>query len=132
MLKTRKSYHAQMLIAALLTIGVAPDTITQAQGLAAGTYRCSSYNVSGGSGSCRTMPQLVLKPDGTYQHSSTHGRWDIQGGKLVLSASKLWGPGTILGKDTVRFEYDFRDLHHTVTWICAECGQTDSTAPVPR
>ena len=96
--------------------------------LALGTYRCSSYNVSGGGGSCRTMPALVLRPDGTYTYSSTRGGWSIRGDRLVLSESSLWGPGTILGRDTVRFEYDYRDRHHVVTWICQGCAAAPASA----
>ncbi|MBI2219168.1 MAG: hypothetical protein HYU51_17945 [Candidatus Rokubacteria bacterium] len=93
-----------------------------------GIYRCASYNVSGGGGSCRTFQPLILQPDGTYQHSSTRGVWRVQDGRLHLSESRLWGPGEILGPDTVRFEYEYRGWRHTVTWVCAECAQR----PTPR
>ncbi|MBI2314027.1 MAG: PDZ domain-containing protein [Betaproteobacteria bacterium] len=93
-----------------------------AQALQPGTYRCASYNVSGGGGSCRNFQPLVLHPDGAYQYSSTRGQWRVQGGRLVLSESTLWGPGEIIGQDTLRFEYDYRGWHHVVTWVCQECG----------
>jgi len=97
-------------------------------GLAAGSYRCSSYNVSGAGGSCANFSRLMLSADGTYQYSSTTGEWTIIGGRLYLSASELWGPGLVLGRDTVRFEYDYSGRHMTVTWVCAECG---TFAPAP-
>lgn len=91
-------------------------------GLAAGSYRCTSYNVSGAGGSCVNFPRLVLNADGTYQYSSTTGEWTVIGGRLYLSASQLWGPGLVLGRDTVRFEYDYNGRHMTVTWVCAGCS----------
>lgn len=93
-----------------------------AQVLQPGTYRCASYNVSGGGGSCRTFQPLVLSADGTYRHSSTRGRWRVQGARLLLSESTLWGPGEVIGNDTIRFEYDYRGWRHIVTWICEECS----------
>ncbi len=93
-----------------------------------GTYRCSSYNVSVGGGSCANMQPLVLTSDGTYKFSSTTGRWRVQDGKLILSNSKLWGSGEILGPDTVSFEYDYQGRHHTVTWICRECASSGNSS----
>lgn len=93
--------------------------------LAPGTYRCSSYNVSGAGGSCGNMPPLVLNSDGGYRHSSTRGRWSVSNNKLILSNSQLWGPGKILGRDMVRFEYDYRGLRQTVTWTCRDCADTE-------
>lgn len=90
--------------------------------LAPGNYRCSSYNVSGAGGSCAKMQPLMLRPDGSYQYSSTRGRWSVSDDTLVLSKSDFWGPGKIVGKNTIRFEYDYRGLHHVVTWTCGECG----------
>lgn len=87
-----------------------------------GTYRCSAYNVSGGGGSCRNVPPLVLVADGSYQFSSSRGRWSIYGGKLLLSEAQIWGQGEILGSNTVRFEYDYRGWRHTVIWVCQECA----------
>ncbi len=97
-----------------------------------GTYRCASYNVSGGGGSCRHMPRLTLHADGSYQYSSTRGRWRVEDGKLLLSESKLWGAGTILGRDTIRFEYDYRGWRHVVTWTCQPCGSTASGGAAVR
>ena len=94
----------------------------QSQSLMAGSYRCASYNVSGGGGSCRNMQPLQLHADQSYQFGSTQGRWRAQGGTLVLSESSLWGPGQILGRDSVRFDYEYRGWHHTVTWVCQACA----------
>jgi hypothetical protein len=45
-----------------------------------------------------------------------------------LSESQIWGAGEILGRDTVRFEYDYRDWRHVVTWTCQECAEVAGTA----
>lgn len=105
--------------AAVLCVLVMPSMASAQQ---PGTYRCASYNVSGAGGSCRNFQPLVLHPDGTYQHSSTRGQWRVQNGRLVLSESKLWGPGEVIGQDTVRFEYDYRGWRHVVTWTCQDCS----------
>ncbi|MBM4197770.1 MAG: hypothetical protein FJ197_11890 [Gammaproteobacteria bacterium] len=97
------------------------NALAQPSGLVPGTYRCMSYNVSGGGGSCANSPRLVLNADGTYQYSSTKGTWTIDNGRLLLSASQVWGPGAIVGRDSVRFEYDLRGWHHVVTWVCQGC-----------
>ncbi len=93
-----------------------------AAGPSPGHYRCWSYNVSGGGGSCRLAPPLVLNSDGTYQMSSEKGTYKVQDGKLVLSASKIRGPGKLEGGNRIVFEYDFKGMHHTVTYLCQGCG----------
>ncbi len=100
-----------------------------AQALEPGTYRCASYNVSGGGGSCRTFQPLVLSADGTYRHSSTQGYWRVQGTQLLLSESTLWGPGEVIGNDAIRFEYDYRGWHHILTWVCESCGAGAADSP---
>jgi hypothetical protein len=101
----------------------------QSSALLPGSYRCLSYNVSGGGGSCANMPRLTLNPDGAYEYSSTRGRWSLHDGRLVLSASEFWGPGAIVGRDTVRFEYDYRGWHHVVTWVCQGCTTVPIASP---
>jgi len=121
--------HSLMSGAVFLGTLLLPQMAGALQGtgaLAPGSYRCASYNVSGGGGSCHNMPRLVLNPDGSYQFSSTRGRWSIQHGKLVLSESRLWGAGEILGHDTIRFEYDYRSWRHVVTWICQACARAEA------
>ncbi|OGA30326.1 MAG: hypothetical protein A3I01_19900 [Betaproteobacteria bacterium RIFCSPLOWO2_02_FULL_65_24] len=92
-----------------------------AQAQAPGQYRCWSYNVSGGGGNCRLAPPLVLNADGTYQVSSEKGRYKVQDGKLVLSESKLRGPGKMEQGNRIVFEYDYNGMHHTVTYLCQSC-----------
>lgn len=101
--------------------------------VAPGTYRCSSYNVSGAGGSCARMQPLVLHSDGSYQYSSTRGRWMVRDDSLLLSKSELWGPAKIVGSNTIRFEYDYRGLRHVVTWICRDCAAAEpkSTGAAP-
>lgn len=114
--------HACILAIVSSSPGVVAASAQAAPDLLPGTYRCSAYNVSGGGGSCRNMPSLVLDPDGSYRFSSTRGRWSSDGGKLLLSEDRLWGTGELLGSNTVRFEYDYRGWHHTVTWVCQKCA----------
>jgi hypothetical protein len=114
---------------AMLGLLLVPPSAGALQGTnapAPGSYRCASYNVSGGGGSCRNLQPLVLNADGGYQHSSTRGRWSVQGGKLVLSESRLWGPGEILGHNTIRFAYDYRGWRHVVTWVCQACARAEA------
>jgi hypothetical protein len=93
----------------------------QSQSLA-GQYRCWSYNVSGGGGSCRLAPPLVLNSDGTYQMSSEKGTYKVEDGKVVLSESKIRGPGKLEAGNHIVFEYDLKGMHHTVTYLCQSCG----------
>ena len=108
----------------------APSIGAQSQAVVSpGSYRCSAFNASGGGGSCRTMPPLVINANGTYQYSSTRGRWTAHADTIVLSESKVWGPGTILGSGAIRFQYDYRGWHYVVTWTCQECANPASSAP---
>lgn len=97
-----------------------------------GTYRCSSYNVSGAGGSCAKMPPLVLDADGGYRYSSTRGRWSVREGRIFLSESGFWGPGKIVGNNTIRFEYDYLGRRHVVIWGCQGCDSagTKDTAKI--
>lgn len=80
----------------------------------AGSYRCASFNVGGRGGRC-TSPPLLLRADGSYQVSSEQGRYMVKNGLLVLSASKIRGPGRILGNEIV-FQYRYAGLLQTVTY----------------
>jgi len=115
--------------AALATIPI--PLFAQSPGLAVGSYRCLCYNVSGGGGSCSNFQRLVLNSNRTYQFSSTRGRWSVENGNLILSSSKLWGPGTILPDATLRFEYDYRGWHHVLTWRCQGCATAPPSAAQP-
>ena len=88
----------------------------------AGLYRCWSYNVSGGGGSCRLVPPLAINSDGTYQVSSEIGTYKVQDGNVVLSESKIRGPGKLEGGSRIVFDYDFKGMHHRVTYLCQSCG----------
>lgn len=86
----------------------------------AGTYRCWSFNVSGYGGSCINPPQapLILNADGTYKFSSETGTYSINGGQIVLSESKIRGNGTLLeNNNQIRFEYDYKGRHYTITYL---------------
>lgn len=83
----------------------------------AGTYRCWSYNAGGTGGRPPTgSPPLVLKTDGTYSISSEHGIYTVNGHTIVLSASKIRGPGRLDGNKII-FEYDYKGLHYVVTYL---------------
>lgn len=84
----------------------------------AGSYRCWSYNVSGGgSGNCRLFAPIVLKGDGTYSISSERGTYKVKGNIITLSKSKLRGAGKIIDGNKIRFEYDYNSKHHTITYL---------------
>jgi hypothetical protein len=102
-------------------IAWATPALSATNALSPGTYRCSSYNVSGGGGSCRYMRPFVLGPDGSYTYGSSRGRGRTIGHTLLLSNSRLWGPGEILHQRTIRFTYAYRGWRHTVTWRCQDC-----------
>lgn len=95
----------------------AENKATTPQGKISGTYRCWSYNVSGGSGNCRIAPPIILNTDGTYSMSSEKGTYKIQGSTITLSQSKIRGPGTIVEGNKIRFEYNYNGLQHTITYL---------------
>lgn len=78
--------------------------------------------MSGGGGTCRLAPPLVLNSDGSYRMSSERGTYAVKGGKLLLSESKIRGPGRLEGGNRIVFEYDYRGMRHTVTYLCQACG----------
>jgi len=104
----------------------ATDKATLAQ--MAGSYRCFSYNVSGGGGGdCRLFAPIVLNADGTYSISTEKGTYTVKGDVITLSESKLRGPGKLIGGTQIRFEYDYNGWHHTITYL-KESGSV-STSP---
>lgn len=93
----------------------------------AGSYRCWSYNVSGGGGgNCRLFAPIVLNADGTYSVSSEKGTYAVTGDTIILSESKLRGPGKLIGGTQIRFEYDYNNWHHTITYL-KESGASSPT-----
>lgn len=102
------------------------DTVQTPSRAMAGSYRCWSYNVSGGSGTCRLAPPIVLAGDGTYTMSSERGIYTVQGDVIVLSESKIRGPGTIVDGNKIRFEYDYNGLRHTVTYLREDGGEANA------
>ncbi len=98
-----------------------------------GSYRCSSYNVSGGGGAnCRLTPPIVFSPDGSYRMSSEKGTFKVLKGKVVLSASKLRGPGTVsTDARSVRFSYTYRGWKHVVTYLREGKASRGSVADAP-
>ncbi len=93
----------------------------------AGSYRCWSYNVSGGGGGdCRLFAPIVLNTDGTYSVSSEKGTYTVKGDIITLSESKLRGPGKLIGGTQIRFEYDYNGWHHVITYL-KEGGSASTT-----
>lgn len=86
-----------------------------------GTYRCRSYNVSGGGGSCKLAPPIVINFDGSYQESSSRGSYRVSENRVYFSESTIRGPGVVSGHNQITFEYDYRGWHHTVTYLCQDC-----------
>ncbi len=83
-----------------------------------GSYRCWSYNVSGGGGGdCRLFAPIVLNTDRTYSVSSEKGTYVVSGDIITLSESKLRGPGKLIGGTQIRFEYDYNGWHHVITYL---------------
>ncbi len=86
-----------------------------------GSYRCWSYNVSGGGGgNCRLFAPIILKKDGTYSISAESGTFKITGDIIIFSESKIRGPGTIIDNNKIKFEYDYNGWHHTITYLKEE------------
>lgn len=92
--------------------------LTSAEKKILGSYRCRSYNVSGGGGgNCRLAPPIVLKADGTYSMSSERGTFSLKKGKLFLSKSQLRGPGKVMiSPPTITFGYTYKGWKHVVTY----------------
>ena len=88
----------------------------------AGTYRCWSFNVGGHAGRCELSPPLLLHGDGTYDISSEHGTYKVEGGQIFLSKSKVRGPGTFQNGNQIVFRYYYRGLQQTVTYLCQDCS----------
>lgn len=96
-----------------------------------GTYRCWSYNVSGGGGgNCRLAPPITLRPDGSYEESATRGTYQLSGDRIHFSRSTIRGPGLIVAENQITFEYDYRNWRHTVTYLCQDCKSASVTAGV--
>lgn len=82
-----------------------------------GTYRCWSFNV-GGVGSKCTSPPIVLNTNGTYSMSSEKGTYKITGDRIILSESKIRGPGTFKeGRKQIVFNYTYNGNATTVTYM---------------
>lgn len=102
----------------------------------AGSYRCRSYNVSGGGGGdCRLFAPIVLNSDGTYSVSSEKGTFMVSGDTIVLSESKIRGQGKLIGGTQIRFEYDYNNWHHVITYLkesSAAQSSTEKTEQKPK
>lgn len=120
------------LTSRFLECAVACVTLLLLPGAAAalqpGTYRCWSYNVSGGGGgNCRLAPPILLKHDGRYEESSTRGTYRLSDDRIHFSHATIRGPGLIVGENQITFEYEYRQWRHTVTYLCQDCDQATKT-----
>ena len=103
----------------VLGVGLLSPSGFSADESMAGTYRCGMFNVSGAGKRC-TSPALVLKENGKYTMGSEKGTWKYDEGELVLSESKIRGPGKVqVGANGTRviFEYSYRGWAHAVTYL---------------
>lgn len=122
MKKTLPCFVLAALLAASFpaSVGAAKKArvLTFAEKKIVGSYRCRSYNVSGGGGgNCRLAPPIVLKADGTYSMSSERGTFSVKKGRLILSKSTLRGPGSITANPaTITFRYMYKGWKHIVTY----------------
>ncbi|MBI4268396.1 hypothetical protein HY627_01005 [Candidatus Uhrbacteria bacterium] len=134
---------AYIAIAALLVFGTGVTSfaatkpleqkrvLTAAEKSIVGTYRCRSYNVSGGGGTCRLAPPIVLKRDGTYTMSLEKGVFSLKKGKLFLSSSKLRGLGAVTHNPaTLSFSYSYRGWKHHVSYMRAESPESKKTLAI--
>lgn len=102
----------------ILGLGFVSQEVFSADAFMVGTYRCRMFNVAGAGKRC-TSPALVLKDNGRYTMGSEKGTWAYEGGELVLSASKIRGPGKVqVGANGMRviFEYTYQKWPHVVTY----------------
>lgn len=123
----REPFPSAGSFAAMVCIGLLGAL--PAHALEPGTYRCWSYNVSGGGGSCRLAPPIVIHADGTYQESSTRGTYRVAGNRIYFSESTVRGPGLVSGWNQITFEYDYRGWRHTVTYLCQDCASSGQAGP---
>src|SRR3990167_3217612 len=97
----------------------------------AGTYRCWHYEINDApvEASCRTFAPLVLNADGTYNLSSERGTYTLTDDQLILSESKLRGPGTLLENgEQIMFEYTVGDQDQRITYLRDQGSGTSSQA----
>lgn len=113
------------LVAVAVVLLFVPSSVSALQ---FGTYRCWSYNVSGGGGSCRLAAPIVINADGTYQESSTRGTYRVAGDRIQFSESTIRGPGTLAGENQIVFEYDYGGRRHNVTYLCQDCAAGRASA----
>lgn len=97
-----------------------------------GAYRCVSFNVGGAGGRCGSTPPIEIRSDGTYSESSTTGRYTISSGRIQFSQSTIRGPGELIDDNTIRFQYTYRGLAHTATYLCSACSSAPASASQAR
>lgn len=108
---------------------VAPAPTPAPRGPLSGTYRCWSFNVGGSGRSC-TSPPIVFNANGSYTMSSERGTYTVNGNTVVLSASKIRGPGTLLeDQRQIQFAYTYNGLQQTVTYLKQETENPKPSAP---
>lgn len=89
---------------------------SQAESLS-GSYRCWQFNVGGRGGKC-SSPPILLFPDGRYKMSHETGTYSVDGDRIVFSESKYRGAGQMSEEgQRLHFEYDYKGLHHSVTYL---------------
>lgn len=94
-----------------------PEDVKKSDAAVKGTYRCWSFNVAGVGGQC-SSPPIILYANGTYSMSSEKGTYAINGDQIVLSESKIRGPGTFKeGRKQIVFNYTYNGKATTATYL---------------
>jgi len=81
----------------------------------AGTYRCTSFQVSGHIGRCDSPP-LILYADGCYHIWGEQGTYKLRGHWLVLSQSQKRGLGRLQPGRQIVFDFTYKGKRLRVTF----------------
>ncbi len=112
-----------LLTISLWLISPMPSAQAGESGVVAGVYRCWSQNVGGAGRRC-TSPPLILHSDGTYEISRERGTYTVMGDQIVLSESRIRGPGKLREGNQIVFEYTYQGLPHAVIYLQQEAQTT--------
>ncbi|MGQ0708263.1 MAG: hypothetical protein ACT4NV_00780 [Rhodoferax sp.] len=108
--------------------GILSALSTPSEAIGIGAYRCVSFNVGGAGGRCTYAPPIEIRADGTYSESSTTGRYTVRGDQVTFSESTIRGPGQLVDSNTIRFQYSYKGLEHTATYLCAACDNAPAAS----
>ena len=102
----------------VLIVAVIVVSISARAESSSGKYRCWSMNVGGYGGGRCTSPALLLNSNGTYVMGSEKGTYSTKGNQLILSQSKIRGPGRFQENgNQIVFEYAYNGKNYTITYL---------------